>query len=448
MKIRLTRRAFVRVISYAVAVSLALGAAAFSGSRRAAAAEQKLLVVSQGALSELCEHLDSIAVDLQKGLYTNSVPLLARLEGSLSQSAACAKLCLSQLTEAGLETETIYKFLSQVGAYTHAVGQRLQSGKTLSAKQRESLAALEAYARSLSSGFGDLRASLDDGLLQFDPPKTTLRLTGNQNTASFGSSFQDTEQALADYPTLLYDGPFSDSLLERDALAVKAMDEISPQTAQTRAAKWLGCKETELLRESDAEGSLPLYCFSKGGKTIGLTKRGGLAAYIINPSFAGEAQISEKTAKRIARKYLEQLGYRDMKATYSSTYDGVCTIVFHSVKDSVTYYADLIKVGVALDSAAVVALDARGYLMNHTARTLPQAQVSREDAQTALSPALTVLGGKTAMIPLDTGKEALCHEFHCRDEAGQELLIYTDVTDGSEADLQLLLYADGGVLAR
>ena len=70
------------------------------------------------------------------------------------------------------------------------------------------------------------------------------------------------------------------------------------------------------------------------------------------------------------------------------------------------------------------------------------------EAQAALSPALTVLSSKSALIPLDTGKEALCHEFRCRDKGGQELLVYTDVTDGSEADLQLLLYADGGVLAR
>ena len=137
-----------------------------------------------------------------------------------------------------------------------------------------------------------------------------------------------------------------------------------------------------------------------------------------------------------------------MKASYFSTYDGVCTVVLHHVEDGVVRYADLIKVGVALDTAQPVSFDARGFLMNHTARRLPEIAVSAEEAAAALAPGLKLLGTKTALIPLDNGTEKLCHELHCRDKNGQEALVYTDVTNGEETDVQILLYADGGVLAK
>ena len=52
------------------------------------------------------------------------------------------------------------------------------------------------------------------------------------------------------------------------------------------------------------------------------------------------------------------------------------------------------------------------------------------------------------MIPLEDGTESLCHELHCRDKAGNEVLVYADTQQPQEADIRLLLYADDGVLAK
>ena len=137
-----------------------------------------------------------------------------------------------------------------------------------------------------------------------------------------------------------------------------------------------------------------------------------------------------------------------MKASYYSTYDGVCTVVFHYQKDDVVWYADLIKVGVALDTAQAVSFDARGYLMNHTRRKLPEVRLSSEEAAAVRSPLLRLLDSQLTLIPLDDGTEQLCYELHCRDENGQEALVYVSAVTGEETDVQLLLYADGGVLAK
>ena len=141
-------------------------------------------------------------------------------------------------------------------------------------------------------------------------------------------------------------------------------------------------------------------------------------------------------------------GYKNMKESYYSTYDGVCTVNFAWSDQGVTYYADLVKVSVALDTARVVAFDARGYLMNHTARTLPDVKVDLKTAVRGLSDELELLDHRTAMIPCEDGTEALCHELHCRDKSGKEVLVYADTQQKGEADIKLLLYADDGVLAK
>lgn len=448
MNVNFSRRGAIRAVSLLCAVFLALSALTVVHVRRAHALERQAQTASQHALRELGEHLDNIATALQKARFVSSGAMLSRVERELSRSAACAKVSLSALTNADTDGTNVYKFLSQVGDFTNALQKTLERGGKLTAKQRASLQELLAYAQSFSDGLHALDAETDDGALRYSPRPATLSLAAGDAPAVFDDSFNSTAEALSDAPTLLYDGPFSDTVLNRKALGVAGKDEIDAQTARERAAKWLGCKQTALQTEGDTDGALALYCFSKGGKRIGVTKRGGLPAYVTNPAFSGEAQISAETAVKIAGKYLAELGYADMQPSYYSTYDGVCTAVFHFEKDGVVWYADLIKVGVALDTAQPVSLDARGFLMNHTPRKLPAVKVSAEQAAASLSPELRLLGTKTALIPLDDGTEQLCHELRCRDKNGQEALIYASVTNGQETDVQILLYADGGVLAK
>ncbi len=448
MTINFSRRGAIRAVSLLCAVLLALSALALVNGRRAALLERQSQTASQHALRELGEHLDNITTSLQKARYASSGKLLAQTERELSRSAACAKVSLSALTNEDTNGLNVYKFLSQVGDFTRALQTAYERKGKLTDKQRASLDELLAYAQSFSGALHTLDAEFDDGTLDFGAKNKTLTLAAENAPAVFDESFNSSTDALSDTPTLLYDGPFSDTVLNRKARFVADRDEIDAQTARERAAKWLGCKQTALQSEGETDGALALWCFSKGEKRIGVTKRGGLLAYVTNPSFAGEAQISAETAVKVAAKYLSSVGYPDMQARYYSTYDGVCTVVFHYVKDGVVFYADLIKVGVALDTARAVSFDARGFLMNHTARRLPQIKVSAEEAAAAIAPGLRLLGTKTAMIPLDDGTERLCHELHCRDKNGQEALVYTDATNGEETDVQILLYSDGGVLAK
>ena len=435
-----------KTVRFLVGVCVLLLALSVVNASRARAYRARLLRTENSALSQLCAQLDTIKTALQKGSYATSASMLSSLNKTLNTAAAGAKLTLSSLTADDTVAAEVYRFLSQVGDYTGALSRQTQAGRALSEKQKAGVRALVSYADSLNKALGEIRCGLDDDTVCFE----RLRLTAEKPDApqAFDDAFQTAAQALTAYPALEYDGAYADAQQNREAKALAGLDEISLQTAKSRAAKYLGCEEKELMRESDEDSALGLYCFSRGGRTVGLTKRGGLLCYLTNPNYAGKSEIDADAAVRVARGYLRAIGYKNMKESDYSTYDGVCTIRLVYTEKGVTYYADAIRVSVALDTATVVAVDARDYLMNHTARTAPEEKVPLRTAVHNLDDTLDLLDYKEAVILLDDGTEAFCHELHCRDGQGQEVLVYADTQAEREADLRLLSYADDGVLAK
>ncbi len=447
MHSRLKRR-FIRIISFLTVAVTVLGVSTVFYASKAKKYEFANEIVYQRSMNELCESLDNISVSLQKGIYCGTKEKLLGIGNELTRQAACAKMSLAQLTDENLVSEEIYKFLSQIGAYTLSLATG-DDKVQLSESDSESLAALLEYSKALSSSISQVVNSYGDGTVALQTKQSTLSLDTKELPESLSSSLIDAEQSLTDYPTLIYDGPFADSILQRKGgESLEALGEITKQEAKQKAAELLGTAPESLRQEQDVDSKIPLYCFSKGDVSIGITKKGGRISYIINPALPAEEAISSKEAVSRAKKYLKSHGYDSMKETYYSIYDGVCTINFAYIDEGIIHYSDLIKVSVALDSGEITALDAGTYLVNHCKRDLYGVKVSEKDAIEKISPALSVTGTKDAVIPLETGKEAYCYEFHCKDKKGQEALVYIDKQTGEERDILLLLYADGGRLTK
>lgn len=440
-----SRRRYIRIISFFVSLTVLLSAFAAVNGVRAHRYKLAAATAHSRALSELCENLDSLTVSLQKGLYSSSPEMLAQIGSELSRCSACAKVSIGQLTESETVTDEIYKFLSQAGDFTAALSRKASAGVPLSPAEKDGLSKLYEYSRSLSAGAGALRDGYYDKTVSFE---RELLASGEEKAAYFTESANDTEQALSAYPTLLYDGPFSDSRLNRDAAFLKDKSEITAEQAKETAARLLGAKPSELHRDSDESSKIALFCFSKDGREAGITKKGGYLCYITNPEYSGAAVISEKEAVKRGLEFLKKCGYDNMKDSYYSVYDGICTVNYAYAEDGVIYYSDLIKVSVALDSGNICAADARAYLTNHCKRSLPEKKITEEKARSLVSKNLEPLEIKTAVIPTKYGGEKLCYEVRCRDGKKQEALIYINAETGAEEDILLLLYSDRGVLTR
>lgn len=442
------RRRYIRVISFLSFFSLLFGIATLVYARQADRYKLAVELSQQRAVNELCESLDSITVSLQKSIYSGTRDMLQDIGNDLCRQATVAKENLSTLTSENTETEEIFKFLSQVGDYTVSLSQGEDNLLFLSAEDKKALQSLYDYSSSLSKELTAILEDYDSGSVTFGDELSTIDLDESQLPESFSSRMESTKQTVTDYPTLLYDGPFSDSILTKESRLLKGENEITKKEAKKIAAKIMGEEEGSLREDEDVSSQIELYCFSVGDVSVSITKKGGYLCNLTSEAYAGAATISPEEAVERGERYLDEIGYDDMTDSYYSVYDGICTVNYAYEDDDIIHYSDLIKVSISLETGKAVGLDARGYLMNHYDRNLPDIKASEKGSENVVSDSLNILSSRLALIPLETGKEALCYEFHCKDENGNEVLVYVNCETGKEQDIMLLLYQDGGILTR
>ncbi len=408
--------------------------------------ERESEIQRQKYLSELCESLDSMTVSLNKSLCTSTAEMFHKNGNDLSKQAAVAKVSLSGITDETIITDEIYKFLSQAGDYALYLSRKEKF--SLSEEEMKKLKKLYEYSKYLSESFEQISSDYYSGRVAFTKKVNNLLSSAEDEGVSFSDSFTDIQQTMGDYPTLLYDGPFADAVMNKKALGLSG-EEITAAEAKKKAAEYLECEAGGLKKESDTESEIDLYCFSHGDKTVGITKKGGMLCYMTDSSYAGEATISTEEAVKRGKDFLKKAGFTEnMRETYYSTYDGICTVNYAYEKDGVICYSDLIKVSVSLETGKAVAFDSRGYLMNHRKREIEEKIITVDECRELISPYLSVISSRLSFIPLETGKEALCYEFRCKDRDGQESLVYINAQSGKEENILLLLYSDDGVLTK
>lgn len=446
-----SKRNLIRIISFICAAIVVLSAAAVSNYVRAEKLDRINTNSQQRALTELTTCMSNIQQGLSKEFYTATAPMAEKLSSEIWREASQAKSCLSVLPVSDILLENTFKFLSQVGAFCSSLSEKAAKGAKISEEEYASLEELIKYSKELTSRLENMCAYLENGALTFESTDDAVAAMSEElDSMDFETAISDAEQALVDYPTLIYDGPFSDHILQKEPEMTKGKEEISEAAATEAAANFSGIAIEKLKRGEDENGTLSSYTFSseEDGVVISITKRGGYLSYMLGSSYAGVSKLSAEEAIERGIEYFESHGINNMKESYYSINDGICTVNYAYVQNGVICYPDLIKVSVAMDTGKVISVDARGYLVNHFARTDVNPVLTSENAAKSLSPYLTVKDVKTAVIPTDSGKEVLCYEFWCEGTGNEELLVYINAATGEEENIFFLLYSDNGILVR
>lgn len=444
---QVSRRGKIRVRLYISVLILALFSGLVINAHKASELSRRLNADSERSLAALEACMSSINTNLTKGLYANTTPMLSLMAISLTRDASSAKNSLSALPLSDTQLDNMLKFLSQVGSFVSTLDRKLSLGESITNEEREELKQLIDISQKLLSELDGITQGVEDGSVSFEQAGNTLEAKANATTL-IDSALGDAEQTLTDYPTLIYDGPFSDHILNQSPKTLEGKADISKDEAQAIAANFIGTDKESLRFDGEVSGTAEAYNFSVDSINISVCKKGGAVLYLLGSSNAGESALTCEQAIESARNFLSSKGYNDMKESYYSTQDGICTINFAYEKDGVVYYPDLIKLSVSLETGNVISFDARGYIMNHTERSLPQNMISADDAKTAVSDYLTVMSTRLAVIPTDYKTEKTAYEFHCKTPDEQEVLVYIDVLTAKEDDILLLLYSDGGILTK
>lgn len=402
------------------------------------------------AFHELVGYVDNIDTILSKTQLTKSPAQLARLSSDIFRQSAEAKSCLGQLPTSEVQLDNTSKFLSQVGDYTYVLSQSMINGDEISQEEYDNLAAMNEYCTKLKDTLIDIDSKIYSGEVQISA--SNRRKKGTVADAAGGSVLEDlenVEKSFDEYPSLIYDGPFSEHIENREPAMLKNSQEITQEQALTKAEEFLNTRGDLTFESLSENTAIPSYTFTKTTDTdqisISITKRGGYVLYYLNNKNIDGANLDITAATQKASQFLQEKGFYSMQNSYYEKSGNVATINFAYVQDNVTCYSDLVKVRVALDTGDIVGMESNGYIMNHEERELSAPTLTMEEAQSKVSTGLEVSGTKLTLIPKDSMREVLCYEFKGAFN-GKNFLVYVNAENGREEEIFLLLESEEGIL--
>ena len=415
---------------------------------KARAYRQSLEDTYKRAFFELTDYVDDIDTLLAKGMLATSPSEMAGISQELSVQASAAKSCLAQLPITEVQLDKTEKFLSQVGDYTYTLSQSLINKKSISEEEYETLNSLGTYAGTLNHSLSELSENVYSGQLKFGS-KSNVSGSGIVYAAD-EDPFSAIEKKFGEYPSLIYDGPFSEHIENMQPKMLNNTPEISKDEAAKKLAKFLGVQEDKMQFSCETENSsMASYLFNcRGGKnniSASITKKGGQVVYFLNDRKIHSEKLTVEQAIEKASEFLSQHGYDEMKNSYYEKNNGVATVNFAYTQNNVICYSDLIKVKVALDDGSIVGMEANGYIMNHEKRDIRKPALTKQEARTRVSKNLSIDSVNTALIPKDSKREVLCYEMKgtC---LGRNFLVYINAETGNEEDIQILIESEDGIL--
>lgn len=442
---RKTAAAGISILSAAV---LVLGVVSVAHVRRARQMEYYIRAQAQWAFSELVGDVSALSEDLEKCVYISDAALQSAMCTQVYGKALEAQMALGELPYEAQAIEQTAGFLSRVGDYACALARSVGASGGYSAQELDNLQSLSETAGVMAGNLRELEMQLANGTMTMDT--ALLPAAEREDAVLLSNSILDIESEFPELPTLIYDGPFSDALRTDDPALLRGTAQVDEEQARRAAADMLGVSETAVESAGETGGDVPLWRFSasvSGGEyAVSVTKRGGEIWSVLSSRSVQQTRYRVADGLKIAQDIMDSLGLENMQMSYHIVQNGVLTVNFQYRQEDVTCYADLVKIGVALDNGTLQSYDASGYIGSHCERDLPVVELDAQSAQSGLSPALTVEKSALALIPTPGGEEKLCHEFLCRTETDRRCLIYVNAVTGAEERILLLLEDEAGTL--
>lgn len=441
----------IRMISYGVAVVIVLAGFAISGYILANRYKQNLEYTYLRALNELSDYVSNIEVSLQKGVYANTSTQEQNVCMKLMSQSIGAKNALEQLPVDYANLESVSKFISQVGDFASYVSTGVAKGNGISDQERNNIRELYKYAKSVNLDIQDISARFGDGEMSIGD---NLGLyygrsdgTNTENLSFINSGFKELNDSFLEYPSMIYDGPFSDHITRMNSKYLEGMDEISPDEAQTIAAEFMGIGKESLEYIGEISDNMPVYKFQSENFEISITKAGGYISYFLGNKEIQGQNLDFNEANKKALEFLAKNKITGLKESFYEIQNGVCTINYAYFKDGIIYYPDLIKVSVALDDGSVVSMDSTGFMMNHTNRQMPSKMISSKEAASQVSKNLKIIKSNKVLIPTSGLNEVFCYEFECTGENDDKVLVYINAQTGLEENIYIVISSGTGVMA-
>ena len=397
---------------------------------------------------EAQEHLQAIGLKLAKAPVAAGVETQVELLCGVSRQADGVVGGLSALPLSHAAMSDTVKFCNQLSEYAMALALQAASGAGLSADEWRRLSELQSQCALLTGQFATAREEMVAQSL-------SLGAEGNVFYAQPAQDARPLEQVAdgdhgMDYPSMIYDGAFSDARRTGEPKAL-GLEQVTQEQAVAAARAFVGeDRVASAVPGVDTGGVLACYgvtvTLSDGiVLNVDVTRQGGRVLWIMPEHAAFDATMTLEECRDSAARFLQDRGFGPVEANHYQVYDGLAVINFAPVEDGVLLYPDLIKAQVRMDTGELVGLEATGYWMNHAQRASLSPRLSQAEAAQRVSPQLQQTGVRLCLIP-QLQSERLCYEISGTYEEN-EYRVYIDAQTGEEAEILLLLSSPSGQTA-
>lgn len=482
------KKAFIITVSILSCVILVLSLFLYSTNVSLNSTNMNLENLYQRSFYDLVNNVNNMEVEVSKLMVSNDSTSQQKSLSKLKQQSSDAENSLSLLPINENILEKTTRFMNQFNGYCTSLI-TYKDGKI----ENEDYETLGNAYNSISNIKTELNKIMEKIMKGY---RISDNINGNDVNSDFSLNFSSLSNDTIEYPSLIYDGPFSDSTLKKSIKGLKST-EISENDAENLITKIFDNKITNLNFLGETNSNFVTFDFgvnTEDGKNyfIQITKQGGflltISSNVLNDNLGSvstevvkddnsseeieitdennvdESSINKTEESSIvkvesinnltseiekaidtAENFAKKLGLNDMKCVWSAASEEISYINLAPVIDDIIMYPDLIKVKVDLKNNSLVGWEATSYAYNHTERDDLIPQLSEDEARKLVSSNLDVNSQKLCVIPLDYVGETLAYEF-----AGKyndfNYYLYIDAYNGSQVRILKVVQTDEGEL--
>lgn len=389
---------------------------------------------------ELSSNINNLEVDMSKLIAVNESNTKREILSNIYSNCNMASNNLSSLPVSNSKIETINDFVNVLGGYSYSLLTKVNNNQEFDKEDYATIEELHTLSLNLMAEYNRYIASLE-----FDYKIINDVNFADGEKSSFNAGFVNT----ANVPTLIYDGPFSDSVLNKEIKGLPTNEVSAEEAKQIVEDKFMFLNVQSVEYVSESQGEFYTYNFDVecGNVTffVQITKLGGKIVDITTYGGGGEQNMSTTECVNLAETFATKLDFENMHQVWYTENGNIVYVNLAPIVNGVIYYPDLVKIKVDKTKGVVVALEAQNYWYNHIDRNLGNYMITFDQAQNDLSDALTVVERNIALIPNKYVGETLTYEFICKWK-DYDYYIYVDVETGKEVNVMRVVSTTAGNL--
>ncbi len=418
------------VISLGV-VTLALGSMLTYGWINMDGMTADMATIHTESMYELNSIVDNLDTNLAKARVANTRNEQVKLLSNVAIESEMAETLLERLPVDTQFTQNVTSFVNKMGDSAQSMLYSVASGKKLTDSQIATIEHMYKTNLQLKQSINELTANCTG--------KEMLKAMRGKKDNLMITSFGEIENNVVETPKEIHDGPFAENIKKVSAKNLAGLEEITCAQAEKLAAKYFesyNISDVKCTGEVTAES---LTCYNvtmqtkDGEMSAQLSKQGGKVVEFNSYKDCNDKNFSVERCVDIAQDFLKALGFKNMKAVWTSENGTTCNLNFAYEQNGVVIYPDMVKVKVCEERGIVTGMEGLAYVLNHTQRELGSAKISKSDAKAVLNGGFEAEGSRLCLIPVDGG-EVLCYEFYGA-YGGNDYYIYVDAATGNEVEV-------------